>query len=139
MRLPPGICPGPRWELTMPPDPKLKKFESHIRPDHPDEKSFPRHTGSLGTTDPRGPGSAMPTGGTTSTPSPFLFPGLPSEVLSSSAVVIKLNFTRAGHRIVQSTLGCARYTAQVYAHRLHALTKDKHQCRVPGYDGAKLA
>ena len=32
---------------------------------------------------------------TTSTASPLLFPGLPSEVSSSSAVVVKLNFTRA--------------------------------------------
>ena len=31
---------------------------------------------SLGNTGPRGPGSAMPTGGTTSTASPLLFPGL---------------------------------------------------------------
>ena len=51
-------------------------------------------------------GSAMPTGGTTSTASPMPFPGLSSEVSSSSAVVVvKLNFTRAGHRIVLSTLG----------------------------------
>ena len=25
MRLPPGLCPGPRWGLTAPPDPQLKK------------------------------------------------------------------------------------------------------------------
>ena len=47
---------------------------------------------SLGTTSPRGPGSAMPTGGTTSTASPLLFPGLSSEVSSSSAVLVKAEF-----------------------------------------------
>ena len=59
-------------------------------------------------TDPRGPGSAMPTVGTTSTASPLLIPGLPSDVSSSSAVVVKLNFTRAGHRIVHLVARAAR-------------------------------
>ena len=70
----------------------------------------------VGTTGPRGPGSVMPTGSTTSTASPLLFHGVPSEVSSSSAVVVKLNCTCAGHRIVQSTFGCACYTSQAYTH-----------------------
>ena len=42
----------------------------------------------LDTTGPRGPGSAVPTGGTTSTASTLLFPGLPSEVSPSSAALL---------------------------------------------------
>ena len=39
IRLPPGLCPGPRWGLTAPPDPQLEK----VGLDHPVENSFPRH------------------------------------------------------------------------------------------------
>ena len=39
IRLPPGLCPGPRWGITAPPDPQLEK----VGLDHPVEKSFPRH------------------------------------------------------------------------------------------------
>ena len=48
----------------------------------------------------------VPGASATSTASPFLFPGLPSEVSSSPAVVVTKKAldvisTRAGHRIVQ--------------------------------------
>ena len=51
--------------------------------------------------------SGAGTGGATSTASPLLFPGLPQEFSSSAAVVVTKKlwiFSRAGHRIVQSTL-----------------------------------
>ena len=48
--------------------------------------------------------SGAGTGSETSTDTPLLFPGLPSEVSSSPAQCGGYDFTRAGHRIVQPTL-----------------------------------
>ena len=43
MRLPQGLCPGPRRGAYSASRPQLEKVGSHTTLDHPVEKSFPRH------------------------------------------------------------------------------------------------